>query len=136
MSTRCNIVIKDQYNKIQLYRHCDGYPDSKHGIIANLPEALEFAWRLPRMEASDFAAAIVRAWKKVAGNIYIDGTADLPKTLHGDIEYLYIIEPDVNNWRVRCYDVPFDYAVKCQEGRGRKKLIFDGHIGDPYRDNE
>ena len=83
MSTRCNIIVKDNYRAIQLYRHSDGYPDTKDGVIATLPEALEFAWNLPRMEVADFAAAIVRAWKEEnGGNIYIDGAANLPKSLH------------------------------------------------------
>lgn len=121
MSTRCNIIIKDKYNSIQLYRHCDGYPHSKGGVIENLKEVMPYAWKLPRMEADDFAAAIVRAWKeKGGGNIYIDGTANIPNTLHGDIEYYYIITPDyeVGNWKVECYN--------------NIGSIFICHIGDEF----
>ena len=104
MSTRCNIVVKDEEDSIQLYKHCDGYPDGEHGIIANLRQALEFAWELPRMEASDFAAAIVRALKYNGGNVYIDGSYTGPESLHGDISYLYVITPDnaVGKWSVKC----------------------------------
>ena len=125
MSTRCNIIVKDQYREIQLYRHSDGYPDSEHGVIATLPGALQFAWELPRMEVDDFAAAIIRAWKeKGGGNIYIDGTANLPKSLHGDIEYYYIIEPDEKNWKVSV----FEY------GGSIHRNLWEGLIGDKFPD--
>jgi len=122
MSTRCNIVVKDKYDSIQLYRHCDGYPDSEHGVIADLKKALEFAWPVPRMEAKDFSAAIVAAWKDSGGgSVYIDGTfVDGGSTLHGDIKYLYIIEPSMDRWAVKCYNLP------------SKTVVFDGYIGDDY----
>jgi hypothetical protein len=75
MSTRCNLIVEDSYDRIQLYRHCGGYPDGAGGVLAALEQAIPFAWPLPRFEASDFAAAIVRAWKtEGGGNIYIDGS--------------------------------------------------------------
>ena len=99
MSTRCNILIKDNYDdRIQLYRHCDGYPEGKSGVIATLPEALQFAWDGDRFEASDFAAAIVRAWKTGGGYIYIDGSLRVSEDdfimAHGDIEWFYVIRQD------------------------------------------
>lgn len=84
MGTRCNIIVKDKNESIQLYRHWDGYPSA---VLADLPDVLTLAWKLPRFEPSDFAAAIVASWKDQAGNIYIDGN----KKLHGDIEWLYTI---------------------------------------------
>jgi len=103
MSTRANIVVADEEQHIQLYRHTDGYPDGRFGVLEALKKALPFAWELPRMEADDFAAAIVRAWKdKGGGNIYIDGQG---YNLHGDIEYLYIIRPNREKkcWTVKTY---------------------------------
>lgn len=70
MATRCNIIVKDKESKIQLYRHWDGYPEA---VVPELEQALQFAWPLPRFDARDFSAAIVRAWKQEGGNIYIDG---------------------------------------------------------------
>lgn len=102
MSTRANIIITDKHNSLQLYRHSDGYPES---VLTDLREVLPYAWELPRMEADDMAAAIVRAWKRGPGNIYIDGTANLPDSLHPDIEYHYIISPDEKKrcWKVDTY---------------------------------
>ncbi|MCI0558945.1 MAG: hypothetical protein MN733_10650 [Nitrososphaera sp.] len=94
MSTRCNIIVEDRYDRVQLYRHWDGYPDRKSGILATLEPALPFAWPLPRFEASDFAAAIVRAWKESGGgNIYIDGSPKGWELVHKDTEWVYLIRP-------------------------------------------
>ena len=132
MSTRCNIIVKDKFKAIQLYRHSDGYPDSKHGVVETLKKALPFSWKLPRMEAGDFAAAIIRAWKTHAGNIYIDGSANMPESLHGDIEYLYIISPDENKgkWSLEVLHMEFTGPPSFDAKPG--KTLFRGHIGDDY----
>lgn len=98
MATRCNILVKDnEGNRIVLYRHYDGYPEGENGVIKGLEEAKKYAWELPRFEASDFAAAIVRATKDAAGNIYIDGSlrnGEADDALnHGDISFFYIVKP-------------------------------------------
>jgi galactose-1-phosphate uridylyltransferase len=120
MSTRCNVIVRDKHNAIQLYRHWDGYPEA---IIPDLKVALIFAWTLPRMEASDYAAAIVKSWKgEKGGHIYIDGDACIPETLHGDIDYYYIIQPNksVGKWEVLCYSPDH-------------KQLWKGFVGDDYR---
>ena len=91
MSTRSNIIVEDEYSRIQLYRHWDGYPE---GVLADLELAVPYAWQFPRFEAQDFAAAIVRAWKgQGGGNIYIDGSPKGWEMIHGDVEWVYIIKP-------------------------------------------
>ncbi len=88
MSTRSTICVKDAYDKFCIYRHCDGYPHGEHGVVAQLAKALPFAWELPRFEAMDFAAAIIRAWKdEGGGNIYFTQGHEH----HGDTEYTYDI---------------------------------------------
>ena len=91
MATRSNIIVQDEYSRIQVYRHWDGYPKA---VIPELIKALEFAWPLPRFEADDFAAAIVRAWKDSGGHIRIDGNPKAFEMVHGDTEYLYVIKFD------------------------------------------
>ena len=94
MGTRSNLIIADDYNRLQLYRHYDGYPDSVTGVLADLEKAFPYAWPLPRFEADDFAAAIIRAWKgEDGGNIYIDGAPKGWEQIHGDVEWVYIIQP-------------------------------------------
>jgi len=92
MSTRANIIVDDGVSRIQLYHHHDGYPGGEYGVLANLPVVLKFAWPLPRFEAKDFAAAIVRAWKPTrGGGIYIDGSCVLWEKIAGDAEWVYEI---------------------------------------------
>lgn len=103
MATRCNIIVEDDRNRIQIYRNSDGYPDTEHGVLADLQSVFPYAWPLPRFEADEFSAAIVAAWKssiqKVGdtgyfvqgGNILIDGNPRGNELLHGDIEWLYTI---------------------------------------------
>jgi len=94
MATRSNLIIEDGYHRIQLYRHCDGYPDGTGGVLASLEDVLPYAWPFPRFEADDFAAAIVRAWKdEGGGNIYIDGSPKAWEMIHGDTEWVYVIKP-------------------------------------------
>lgn len=90
MSTRCNIIVKDDQSAIQIYRQWDGYPES---VISTMLRVLKFAWPLPRFQVSDFSAAIVAAWKSAGGNIYIDGTPNGFKDLHPDVDYVYVISP-------------------------------------------
>ncbi len=94
MSTRSNIIVEDDYRRIQLYRHYDGYPDTEWGVLATLEDAMPYAWPLPRFEATEFAAALVRAWKQEnGGGIYIDGSPQEWELVHGDIEWVYVIKP-------------------------------------------
>lgn len=94
MSTRCNLIVDDGYKRIQLYRHWDGYPQGGGGVLASLKYALPYAWPLPRFEADDFSAALVRAWKQPGGgNIYIDGSPKGWELIHGDTEWVYVIRP-------------------------------------------
>lgn len=105
MSTRSNFVISDEHESIQIYRHWDGYPTA---VLPDLAQVFKYAWKLPRFEASDFSAAIVRAWKEEGGgNIRIDSSL-VP---HGDIEWLYRISKDkviVDDLHGHTTEVPFD----------------------------
>jgi hypothetical protein len=92
MATRSNIIVEDAYSRIQIYRHWDGYPEA---VIPQLIQALPFAWPLPRFEADDFAAAIVRAWKEEGGgHIRIDGNPKGFELVHADTEYVYVVKFD------------------------------------------
>ena len=87
MSTRSNIIIDDGYDRIQIYRHWDGYPNGEWGVLGTLKEALPYAFEFPDFRAKEFASAIVRGWKAKEGNIYIDGSPDGWEMVHGDIEW-------------------------------------------------
>lgn len=41
MSTRANVVIKDQYSSLWFYRHTDGYPEGTLPTLEKFMEKLE-----------------------------------------------------------------------------------------------
>lgn len=99
MSTRATITVfdpkgSDVQESYSIYRHSDGYPESEHGVIAALQDSLQYAWMLPRFEASEFAAAVVFQMKKTSvasagsyrgGSIYLTSGRDG----HEDTAYHY-----------------------------------------------
>jgi len=128
MSTRCNIIVRDESLAIQLYRHHDGYPGGKYGVVNDLRKVARFAWPLPRFEADDYAAAIVRAMKRPGGgSVYIDGDAgDGTANIHGDCEYVYLITPpegDDIRPLLRVYSVREETVTDLQ---------WYGHVGEKY----
>jgi hypothetical protein len=99
MGTRAVLTFKDRYNSFSVYQHYDGYPE--HTLPA-IEAAKEYAWELPRFEASDFAAAFIAANKqKGGGNIYFTDTHES----HGDLEYRYEIEGKEKKLFVKIYKV-------------------------------
>lgn len=90
MSTRANIIFQDGRNSIQIYKHAEGYPSA---VTLDLRNAMTVAWKLPRYEADDFSAAYVLSTKSRGGDVYIDGTADGFKKVHGDIGWCYVVRP-------------------------------------------
>lgn len=57
MSTRAvySVFEGDNTPPINIYIHHDGYPS---GALDHIKEAFPFAWKLPRFEADEFAAAL------------------------------------------------------------------------------
>ena len=100
MSTRCNIVIKDDknYDPIYVYHHCDGYPE---GVGAELKYIIENMYTEAFINRTSIA------------NLLCDypshyGPYEMSNDIHGDIDYLYVLEvlPDFKI-KYRCIDVPF-----------------------------
>lgn len=88
MSTRSTISVKDEDDVFYIYRHSDGYPRGRHGVVAGILKAFEYAWPLPRFKAMDFAAALVSAWKQPGGGgIYFTTSHES----HADTEFQYYI---------------------------------------------
>jgi hypothetical protein len=113
METRCNVIVEDQYNRIQLYRHHDGYPEN---FIPDFTQAFHYSWQLPRFEVDEFAAAIVRAWKdEGGGNIRIDGNPKGFELIHGDVEWVCVIRLD------ETFDEPI-IEIYDWDGKGKKPI--------------
>lgn len=114
MSTRATITVHspkgDAFQEsFTIYRHCDGYPESEHGVIAALQASQKYAWALPRFEANEFAAAVVCQMKQSAaagddkfgqgGNIYLTSGRDS----HDDTDYHYDVTLNKKHVRVSVF---------------------------------
>jgi len=129
MSTRCNIIIKDDHSQLWFYRHCDGYPSVTgeslkrflrlriDGLIRdNVGQAAGWLILLGAMEYQSLPEGLFSQHGK---NIYerdgkaLDAMLDAfnpsdwkcgayEPTIgqHGDIEYLYVI--DLIAKEIRC----------------------------------
>ena len=132
MSTRANIIIKEGSEKLFFYRHSDGYPECtmpslniflkwlKDGKIRAdvmqgsawliLLGAMEYN-TIPKFETKDGYAKIETIsdpadWKA--------GAYEPTLGIHGDIEFLYII--DLSTKTIKCYS---DWT---DEGVGKKQV--------------
>jgi hypothetical protein len=105
MSTRCQIGFYEKGEKdlskfkALIYRHCDGYPEDKGGVVATVVPILEDFNKNRGLDDIEYASAwLVAKLKDDYTNIGIC------KNFHGDIEYFYAVYPS----RLDVYETPFD----------------------------
>ena len=83
MSTRCNVIVKDKFDKFFLYHHCDGYPEGVGNDLVNRFKSLfekdEKVWWMD----------LVNPLVKDPNHNY-----ELTDCVHLDVEYLYTIDCD------------------------------------------
>jgi len=119
MSTRANIIIKDEHEKLFFYRHSDGYPEGtmptlelflkwvKEGKIRNnvnqcsgwliLIGAMEYA-TIPKHTVNEDAWPGGRVHKTGDEKSIEDpdnwrcGAYEPTMGIHGDVEYVYVID--------------------------------------------
>lgn len=98
MSTRCNVLIKDGYSEIWIYRHSDGYPSGVHPTLSEFIQHIingtirdnpgQSAGWLILLGAKEYNISVpakgMSGWKCGA---YEPTTGE-----HGDIEYLYTVD--------------------------------------------
>jgi hypothetical protein len=122
MSTRANIIVKDQYGELIFYRHSDGYPKGamptlekflqyvkENRIRDNVEQAAGWLIILGREEYRE--AYKNESWANTkfdgepskpsharndgyGGNDWKVGAIEPATCIHGDIEYLYVIDLD------------------------------------------
>lgn len=91
MSTRCNIILKDDEHQVILYHHCDGYPE---GVGSFLYRKVNDNLKKGRFcFAEDIANYLLKDEE--------DNSYELTSGIHGDIEYLY--EIDTHNKTLKCW---------------------------------
>ena len=101
MSTRCDIIIKDDntktiYKELKLYHHHDGYPE---GVGKFLIEELTPELNHPYITGIDIANFLIKHPK--------DNEFELTVGEHCDIEYRYII--NVVSREIKCYSGHYTY---------------------------
>ena len=93
MSTTANIIIKDKYEKLYFYRHCDGCPK---GIM---PTLIQFLDKVKSGEIRDNVNQSA-GWLIIIGyEEYKEyqpdwkvGAYEPTTDIYGDIEYLYVVD--------------------------------------------
>jgi hypothetical protein len=88
MGTRAVYTFRNEFEAYHVYKHWDGYPSGAAGFLTH---ALAYAWKLPRFEPDEFAAAFIAGNKKIheGGDIRLLNTGDVGTAAPGDIEYWY-----------------------------------------------
>ena len=95
MSTPCTIIIRDHDGtEIILYRHYDGQPEGRGGVLETLRLAVPYMKPLDEFSAGEFAAALIRAWKTGPGEVRICSadSVNFPEE-PCSTPYVYEIEP-------------------------------------------
>lgn len=94
MSTRCNVILKEDGKTIYLYHHFDGYPE---GVGADLKNMLD------EVREKTIPYNIYQWANHLLKNKDDDGY-ELTSGLHGDIDYYYQIDTVRNTLRAfRCW---------------------------------
>ena len=110
MSTRCHIIIKG--SRPMIYRHSDGYPGkadgSEYGV---LPDIIPFLSLFQKWRGNGPGYLTARLTQHL-GNIFTRGEENTKKYgpnfislgidmgLHGDEEFIYVINPSKDVWTV------------------------------------
>jgi len=106
MSTRCNIHFVDSFLEdgdapINAYRHSDGYPDGKHGVLASLETFFQAVEDQcdgdTRFNCAEYLAAKFIVWQasRFAHNpekplAFL--SLGVAAQDHGDIEFIYTVD--------------------------------------------
>jgi hypothetical protein len=100
MSTRANIIIKDDESKLIFYKHSDGYPEGTMPILTEFLDAVKSGkFRDNVGQASGWLVELGRRdllntfdGKIPAHYAWKIGSIEPTTCIHGDIEYKYTID--------------------------------------------
>lgn len=130
MSTRSQIAIYEDDEKdlnkpkVLIYRHHDGYPDSEHGVLANIQPFLEWFNSVRGVSDSQYAGARLLQYlcnkhdENTKESIKRYGSSNelsdeftgslgygICRHFQKDIEFFYAVYPD----RIEVYETEFDF---------------------------
>lgn len=99
MSTRAHVRIIEGNESICLYHHHDGYPEGVGAtLVREILPKLERRKKVPySIDANDLANHLIKIQ---------DDEYELTPCLHGDEEYVYVI--DVDNYSLKCFESGWD----------------------------
>ena len=118
MSTRCQVIVKDQYDEVWFYRHSDGYPEGATPTLIQFMNLVKSG--VLRNNAEQSSGWLVLIGAKEYG-MSLDNIADwkvgayepcAPKR-HGDIEFLYTLDLEKltitvkDIYEQKSYNIPF-----------------------------
>ncbi len=105
MSTRCQVIIKDQYSEVWFYRHSDGYPDGvmpslekflgwvKEGRIRdNAEQSSGWLVILGHQEYAEYGTGAEPTLGGGGMGWKVGAYEPCAPVKHGDIEYLYTVD--------------------------------------------
>lgn len=127
MSTRALFTFADDSGEYHVYKHHDGYPEGESGGVSTIKNALKNAWKLPRFEADEFAAAFVATSKEAEGGVRLTTGKTWKDAATSDIEYHYVVSSiDDVLW------VHVD-AVYERNGHWAEELLYRGPLAMVHR---
>lgn len=131
MSTRCNVILKDSYSKIHIYRHSDGYPEGAGEDLKDFVKGYTdgsmrlsagqsagwlilrghveylYDWDFSGKEAKEIKLPFTgKPRESKSGSGWKVGAYEPTDQIHGDIEYLYTI--DLEKRTLTCNAMAFD----------------------------
>lgn len=118
MSTRAMYTFKGFGESHHVFKHHDGCLSSAADALEN---AIQLAWRAPRYEPDEFAAAFVSGNKQQPGGVRLARS----QTAFADVEFLYVVEPDKGTpglLKLTAYSADF------WDGKPKKTKIWSGPL--------
>lgn len=100
MSTRAHIRIIEGDGQILLYHHCDGYPEGVGSELKQFLKKYKYGW---------YAESIAKGLVTMK-NEWNDFPYEPAICLHGDEEYIYVIECDKQE--LTCYSHKWDEPIE------------------------
>jgi len=129
MSTRANIVVKDEYKaRLWFYRHSDGYPGGTLNILGKFMQAVVDGKLRDNLSQSAGYLIQLGHDELVSYNLpdgYLGwkvGTIEPTTGQHGDIEFLYIL--DISKKTIEARVIPYGFDTKHSRGKWIARIQF------------
>ncbi len=102
MSTRANIIITDGQTTLYFYRHSDGYPKETGADLVEFCKGYSKHLRdNPNQSGGWLIIHGHNSMEKYAGYEWKVGNYEPTDKLHGDVEYIYVINLETR--KIECY---------------------------------